>query len=143
MPQHLLLSAKARTLSLGAVLRMTDQKAEAAFRSIRWNDGKPICPECECPTVYDWRKASGAPRWRCKTCRKDFSVTSGTLFASHKMPLRSYLAATAIFVNEVKGKSGGGARNMTLYQLPSTHTSWVNIKGGWYMVQNENSGPST
>ena len=105
MSQHFLLSAKARTLSLGAVLRMTDQEAEAAFRSIRWTDGKPVCPHCECATVYDCRKASGAPRWRCKACRKDFSVTSGTLFASHKMPLRSYLAATAIFVNEVKGKS--------------------------------------
>jgi len=104
MPQHFLLSAKARTLSLAAVLRMSDQEAEAAFVRIRWADGKPVCPRCECPTVYDCRKANGAPRWRCKACRKDFSVTSGTLFAFHKMPLRSYLAAIAIFVNEVKGK---------------------------------------
>ena len=105
MAQHFLLSSKARTISLAAVLRMTDEQAEAAFRSIRWADGKPVCPHCECPTVYDCRKANGAPRWRCKACRKDFSVTSGTLFAFHKMPLRSYLAAIAIFVNEVKGKS--------------------------------------
>lgn len=105
MAQHFLLSAKARTLSLAAVLRMTDEQAEAAFRSIRWADGKPVCPNCGCDTVYDCRKANGAPRWRCKACRKDFSVTSGTLFAFHKMPLRSYLAAIAIFCNEVKGKS--------------------------------------
>jgi hypothetical protein len=32
-------------------------------------------------------------------------LTSGTLFASHKLPLRCYLAAIAIFCNEVKGKS--------------------------------------
>ncbi len=51
------------------------------------------------------RRPNGAPRWRCKACRKDFSVTSGTLFAFHKMPLRSYLMAVAIFCNEVKGKS--------------------------------------
>ena len=37
--------------------------------------------------------------------RKEFSITSGTLFASHKLPLRAYLAAIAIFCNEVKGKS--------------------------------------
>ena len=37
--------------------------------------------------------------------RKDFSLTSGTLFASHKLPLQTYLAATVIFCNEVKGKS--------------------------------------
>src|SRR5271166_5771871 len=32
-------------------------------------------------------------------------MTSGTLFASHKLPLRAHLAAIAIFVNEVKGKA--------------------------------------
>ncbi len=107
MAQHFLLSTKARTLSLAAVLRMSDQEAEAAFIRIRWaaTEGKPICPHCECPTVYDCRKANGSARWRCKACRKDFSITSGTLFAFHKMPLRNYLAAIAIFCNEVKGKS--------------------------------------
>src|ERR1700676_131579 len=33
------------------------------------------------------------------------SSRARTLFASAKMPLRNYLAAIAIFVNEVKGKS--------------------------------------
>jgi transposase-like protein len=105
MSSHFLLSAKARTLSLGAVLRMTDEEAETVFRSVRWTDGKAICPHCECPTVYECRRPSGALRFRCKACRKDFSITSGTLFAFHKMPLRNYLAAIAIFCNEVKGKS--------------------------------------
>ena len=36
---------------------------------------------------------------------RDFTITSGTLFTSHKLPLRGYLAAIAIFCNEVKGKS--------------------------------------
>src|SRR6202040_1217619 len=44
-------------------------------------------------------------RWRCKGCRKDFTLTSGTLFAFHKLPLRTYLLAITIFCNEVKGKS--------------------------------------
>lgn len=107
MSQHFLLSAKARTLSLAAVLRMTDEEAEAAFIRVRWAEtqGKPVCIHCECPTVYEARRPSGALRFRCKACRGDFSVTSGTLFASHKMPLRNYLAAIAIFCNEVKGKS--------------------------------------
>jgi transposase-like protein len=107
MSQHFLLSTKARTLSLASVMRMSDQEAETMFAAIRWTatDGKPVCPHCECPTCYEARRPNGALRFRCKACRKDFSVTSGTLFASHKMPLRAYLAATAIFVNEVKGKS--------------------------------------
>jgi len=64
-----------------------------------------VCVHCQCPTVYECRRPSGALRFRCKACRKDFSITSGTIFAHHKMPLRSYLAAIAIFINEVKGKS--------------------------------------
>ena len=105
MSQHFLLSARSRTLSLSAVMRMTVEEAERRFVGIRWPDGKPVCPHCECETVYECRRPSGALRWRCKACRQDFSVTSGTLFAFHKIPLRSYLAAIAIFVNEVKGKS--------------------------------------
>ena len=43
MSQHFLLSAKARTLSLAAVMRMTDEEARATFQAIRWadNDGDP------------------------------------------------------------------------------------------------------
>lgn len=105
--QHFLLSAKARTLSLAQVFGLTDAAAEEVFRHIRWssNEGKPVCPHCGCATCYDCRRPSGASRWRCKACRKDFSVTSGTLFAFHKLPIRTYLAAIAIFVNGVKGKS--------------------------------------
>jgi len=105
MSQHFLLSAKARSLSLSAVLRMTDGEAERTFRAVRWKDGKAICPHCGCDTVYECRRPNGSLRFRCKACRKDFSITSGTLFAFHKMPLRQYLAAIAIFCNEVKGKS--------------------------------------
>jgi hypothetical protein len=36
---------------------------------------------------------------------KDFTITSGTLFASNKLPLGCYLAAMAIFCNEIEGKS--------------------------------------
>lgn len=107
MAQHFLLSSAAKTLSLASVLRMTDEQAEMVFRSVRWaaTSGAAVCPHCGCPTAYECRRPSGALRFRCKACRKDFSITSGTLFASHKLPLRTYLAATAIFVNEVKGKS--------------------------------------
>lgn len=107
MAQHFLLTAAARTLTLASVARMSDEEAERVFIRLRWSDngGNAYCPHCGCPTVYMARRPKGAPRWRCKACRKDFSVTSGTLFAFHKMPLRSYLMAVAIFMNEVKGKS--------------------------------------
>jgi hypothetical protein len=93
MTQHFLLSKDAKTLSLAQVFRMTDLEAETAFRKVRGLD------------PYEARRFNGALRFRCKACQKDFTITSGTLFASHKMPLRSYLAAIAIFCNEVKGKA--------------------------------------
>lgn len=85
----------------------TDAEAETAFRKFCWQDpaGEPVCPYCGGLDAYDCRRPKGAPRFRCKACRKDLSVTNGTLFASHKKPLRDYLAAIAIFRNEVKGKS--------------------------------------
>jgi transposase-like protein len=104
MAQHFLLSAKARTLSLAAICRMSDDQAHAAFVAIRWagNGGEPFCPRCGCVAVY----AYAARRiWKCKACGHQFSVTSGTIFASRKLPIRDYLAATAIFTNAVKGIS--------------------------------------
>lgn len=107
MSQHFLLTRQAKTLSLAQVFRMSDDEAEMTFRKVRWpeTNGAPVCPNCGGLDAYDCRRPNGASRFRCRACRKDFSVTSGTLFASHKMPLRGYLAAIAIFCNEVKGKS--------------------------------------
>ena len=106
MASHFLLKSKARTLSLIDVMRMSDEDAEVAFAKARWpeTDGQPVCPHCGGLDAYDCRRGK-APRYRCKACKKDFSITSGTLFASHKLPLRVYLAAIVIFVNEVKGKN--------------------------------------
>jgi len=86
---------------------MTETEAEAAFRKIRWHEtaGEPVCPECGGLEPYEYRRPTGLLRFRCKACGKNFSITSGTLFASHKASLRAYLAAIAVFMNEVKGKS--------------------------------------
>ena len=81
-----------------------NEEAAYAFVEARiWPEG-PVCPHCGGVDAYDCRRLKGAPRFRCRACVKDFSITSGTLFASHKLPLRCYLAAIAIFCNEVKGK---------------------------------------
>src|SRR6202163_1868537 len=107
MSQHFLLSRPAKTLSLAQVFRMTDTEAEAMFRKVRWpeTDGAPFCPHCGGLNAYECRRPNGLLRFRCGACREDFTITSGTLFAFHKLPLRGYLAAIAVFCNEVKGKS--------------------------------------
>ena len=89
---------------MAKVSRMSEDEARDCFRQIRWaeTEGKPVCPNCACAAVYSFRSR---PIFKCKACEKQFSVTSGTIFASRKLPVRDYLLAIAIFVNEVKGKS--------------------------------------
>jgi transposase-like protein len=100
--QHFLLSAAARTLSLSAVARMSDEEARTTFQRIRWadNGGEPYCPRCGC---LDVRKLATRPVWKCKGCAYQFSVTAGTIFADRKRPIRDYLLAIAIFANGAKG----------------------------------------
>jgi transposase-like protein len=107
MSQHFLLTAAARTVSLKQILRMKEAEAWTMFCSIRWpeTDGAPVCPRCGCPTCWSCPRPNGAPRFRCSACRRDFSPTSGTLFAFHKLEIRDYLAAVVIFCDEVKGKA--------------------------------------
>jgi len=109
MAIHFLQSKAAKTLNLATVFRMTEGEAETAFRKIRWisTQGEPVCPGCGSLDAYSARRPSGLLRFRCKAqeCRKDFTITSGTLFAAHKAPLRQYLAVIAVAMNEVKGKN--------------------------------------
>ncbi len=104
MAQHFLLTAAARTLSLKAIFCMSDDEAHATFTAIRFTDnkGEAFCPRCGCCAVYTYRARR---LWKCQACNHQFSVTSGTIFASRKLAIRDYLAATAIFVNAVKGIS--------------------------------------
>jgi transposase-like protein len=91
MAQHFLLSAKARTLSIVKVAMMSDEEIHNIFKQIRWsdNDGEPICPHCGITSApYNIATRN---QYRCKECLHTFSVTSGTLFASHKLSLKTYL----------------------------------------------------
>ncbi len=104
MAQHFLLSSKARTISLAQILRMSDVEAYDAFKAIRFadNGGEAFCPKCGSLDLYGLPKRK---MWRCKGCPCQFSVTSGTIFASRKLSIRDILAAIAIFTNGAKGMS--------------------------------------
>lgn len=104
MSQHFLLSAAARTLSVGKVLRLSDAEAYEQFKAVRWasTKGAAGCPRCggvEC-YAYSTRRI-----FKCKACSAQFSVTTGTIFASRKLEYRDILAAIALFVNGAKGLS--------------------------------------
>ncbi|MCY1672226.1 IS1595 family transposase [Novosphingobium sp. SL115] len=104
MAQHFLLSSKARTISLKAVYQMGEDKAYAAFRALRWpeTEGEAVCPRCGCCDTYD---IPSRRKFQCKACGHQFSVTSGTIFASRKMAFTDLMAAIVLFVNGAKGVS--------------------------------------
>lgn len=106
MSQHFLLSAAARTLSLRSIYQAGEEAAYETFCKIRWHEtaGAPVCPRCGSLEHYD---IPTRRKFKCaaKECRHQFSVTSGTIFASRKMSFVDLLGAICIFVNAVKGLS--------------------------------------
>lgn len=101
-----LLLSRARTLSLKDVFQMGEAGAYDVFCNLRWPEtaGAPVCPKCGSLDAYF---ISTRRRYECraKGCRRQFSVTSGTIFASRKLPFVDMLAAIAIVVNGAKGIS--------------------------------------
>jgi len=106
MAQHFLLSSAARSLSMMKLYSMSDDEAFEVFKTVRWynTNGVPVCPKCGTVGSY-FIKSRKQFRCRDLQCNHTFSVTSGTIFASNKKPLKIYLIAIALFVNSVKGIS--------------------------------------
>ena len=105
MAQHFLLSAEARNLSLIKIAKMNDFQAIATFRQVRWFEtkGNPVCPCCGSGGKIYF--IASRKQFKCKECASFFSVTSGTIFHGHKLPLQTILMAICIFVNAAKGIS--------------------------------------
>lgn len=102
MAQHFLLSSKARTLSSLEVARLTDEQAFDLLCDLRWGSQENVvCPKCG--VCYKSYFIATRKQWRCKHCKHTFSVTSGTIFANHKLPIQTYLFAIVLFVNAAKG----------------------------------------
>ncbi|WP_127595702.1 IS1595 family transposase [Nitratireductor alexandrii] len=104
MAQHFLLSAEARTLSLKAIYQGGEEKAYEAFKRLRWQEtkGEPVCPKCGCLDHY---AITTRRKFKCAACHAQYSVTSGTMFASRKLSFTDLLAAICLFVNGSKGMS--------------------------------------
>lgn len=94
----------AKTLSPKEVFRLSEEEAFTIFARLRWPDtrGQPICPHCDCDACYYLKTRR---IFKCAACRRQFSVTSGTILHSAKLQLRDYLAIFALFANAPKGIS--------------------------------------
>ena len=103
---HFLLSREARNFSLQDVEDLTPTQVHNLFAEQRWgNSGKQVCPDCGSINAHYW--IASRRQWRCRElgCSRVFSVTSGTVFADRKLPLKTILRAILIFATNVKGIS--------------------------------------
>ncbi|MDP9445169.1 MAG: transposase [Actinomycetota bacterium] len=114
----------------------TEADAYALLERLRW-DGHPVCPHCgSLARHYFLRPANGASRktrtgaaserrvWKCKDCRKQFSVLTGTIFHGTKIPVRTWLM---VVFEMCASKNAVAAREIERkYDLTA--------KSAWFMV---------
>jgi transposase-like protein len=96
----------------------TDEACYEYLRQVRWPNGF-VCPHCEY-TEY-WSKKHHV--LRCKNCRKDISVTAGTIFQDLRKPLRLQFQAMWYIVCQKQGVSALGLQS--IIGLGSYQTAWV------------------
>ncbi len=86
------------------IIKMADEKVCRAYvEELRWG-GNPCCPFCKEAKPYRLKDGKTF-RCRAKTCRKDFTVTVGTIFENSKIPLSTWVAAIYICTAHKKGIS--------------------------------------
>ena len=100
-------------------------KAREYLETLRWPDG-PICPHCGCiGDHYALKGKSHRPGlWKCKACRKQFSVTVGTVFERSKIPLNKWLMAVHLMCASKKAISSHQIHRML----------GVTYKSAWFVT---------
>lgn len=83
-----------------------DNAAREAMEALMWPDG-PICPHCGCiGRIGRVEGKSARPGlYYCGDCKKQFTVTVGTIFERSKVPLSKWWAAVHLMASSKKGVS--------------------------------------
>jgi transposase-like protein len=99
-------------------------KAREYLESLHWPDGAE-CAHCESMNVTKVGGKTARPGlYMCNACRKQFTVTVGTIFEDSKVPLNKWLLAFRLMASSKKGISA--------HQL---HRSLgVTYKTAWFMA---------
>ena len=80
-----------------------DATAETWFVKTRWPDGV-TCPSCDADNVLTVKTRKPQP-YRCRDCRKHFSVKTGTLMQGSKLGLQVWAVAYYLLATGIKGTS--------------------------------------
>ena len=116
-----------------------NETAEAWFTECRWPNGV-ACPKCGSLSIQERPTRKPQP-YRCRDCRKDFSLKTGTLMQGSPLPFRTWALAIYIFTTGIKGTS-----SMKLHRdLKVTQkTAWYlahRIRETWEDDRPEFTGP--
>ncbi len=85
--------------------RMTENEARALLERVRWPNG-PVCHHCGSFDIVPIGGKSARPGLkRCRDCRKQFTVTVGTIFERSHIPLRNWVYAFGRMCASKKGIS--------------------------------------
>jgi transposase-like protein len=100
-------------------------KAREYLEALRWPTG-PVCPHCGALSGHYALKGAShrAGLWKCKDCRKQFSVTVGTVFERSKIPLNKWLLAVHLMCASKKAISSHQIHRML----------GVTYKSAWFMT---------
>ena len=130
-----------RGLSLVEITRMfpDEEAAHAYFAGILWPDG-PRCPRCGTDNVLSGAKHPTMP-YRCRPCRRFFSIKTGTVMEGSKIGLQTWAIAIYLLASGIKGTS-----SMKLHRdLGVTQTTaWYlahRIRQAWSAEPEPFSGP--
>ncbi len=96
-----------------------DESCRRYLEGIRWKHGF-VCPGCGDSGVA-FQGSRG--RWICRHCRRQSTVTAGTVFDKTRTPLRSWLAAVWYMVNQKQGVNALGLQRVL--GLGSYQTAWA------------------
>ena len=110
-----------------------EASARAWFESIRWAKGR-TCPHCASTETKPVPNDNPMP-YHCGTCRKYFSVKTGTVMQSSNLPLRKWVIGFYLMSTNLKGVS-----SMKLHRdLKVTQkTAWMmaqKIRQAWNLDQ--------
>jgi transposase-like protein len=92
---------KPKTLQQAIQHFSDEQVCIDTIAALRWSNG-PACPKCAGTAHY---YLATQKRWKCKACKKQFSVKVGTIFEDSPISLDKWLAALWMLVNCKNGIS--------------------------------------
>jgi transposase-like protein len=103
-------------MAKGTLVKFTAFKSEdeaiAMLESLRWPNGA-ACPHCGGADPYrltarnptTGKRAARPGLWKCRACRKQFTVKVGTIFESSHIPVSKWLMAIHLLSASKKGMS--------------------------------------